>query len=237
MASSECSREFCNNRGKCLLDHTNEKGFVCECLENFKGPTCLYNLNSCASNPCSKDQICLNNRDTYVCVCIQGISCPNSFGAMSMAPLYRRAPKIKINYQYARVNNNTNYLCKFGTCKNDGICQITSDNNNNQGFVCKCKFGYIGKYCEFVDECLLKADLCSNGGTCKMIGGNVSCECQEDFEPPYCVKPKLKSIYCDVNACQNGGTCIKFNFKNLIGMKCQCQPGYTGIFCETSIFF
>jgi hypothetical protein len=244
LVSNECSEEFCNNGGKCIIDHTNEKGFVCECLHNYSGPTCSYNLNSCASNPCSKDQICLNNDDSYVCVCIQGISCPNS---PSLAPLQRRAnQKLTINqnkkFSYLNPFNNStsttlpqikniDYLCKIGTCINDGICQISPKTND---FFCKCKFGYIGRYCEIVNECLLKPDMCQNGGTCRMNGTLVTCQCKEDFEPPYCLKTKIKSVFCEVNACKNGGTCVHNEFKSVVGMKCLCQNGYTGVFCETS---
>ena len=134
---SECSQEFCNNGGKCIIDHTSDKGFICECLPNFTDPTCSTSTNPCASNPCSRDQICLNSEDSFICACIQGISCPNSFAA-SMAPLYKRPLFKRINVTYQLTNA---IQCKVGTCKNDGICQRSA---NGHDFICKCKFGYIG---------------------------------------------------------------------------------------------
>ena len=94
-----------------------------------------------------------------------------------------------------------------------------------------------GKNCEKIDKCLLRDNICLNGGTCVMKGNKLACDCPANFEPPYCQKPRVKSIYCDENVCKNGGTCIHTDMDKLIGMKCVCKSGYTGVFCETSKTF
>jgi len=34
---------------------------------------------------------------------------------------------------------------------------------------------------------------------------------------------------CDIDQCQNGGTCVKLG----VSYMCNCLAGYTGILCET----
>ncbi len=128
--SETCSDEFCSNQGKCTLDQSNEKGFKCNCMPNHTGETCEFNLNSCASNPCPNDQICMNNEFSYVCVCIKGFSCQTPFSSL----LSSLAPR-----NSARMIRK--FVCTVDTCQNDGVCET----NGEDDYVCKCKFGYTGK--------------------------------------------------------------------------------------------
>ena len=68
-----------------------------------------------------------------------------------------------------------------------------------------------------------------------MNGNDLSCECPIGFEEPYCSKPNVSDFYCDLNACKNGGICVHTDLDKFYGMKCLCQSGYTGIFCEQFI--
>ena len=67
-----------------------------------------------------------------------------------------------------------------------------------------------------------------------MSGDAVTCTCPPGYEQPYCDEPSYSSVYCQINVCSNGGTCIHTDLNSLTGMKCICKAGYTGIFCETS---
>lgn len=129
--SETCSDDFCSNVGKCTLDQSDEKGFKCNCLPNHTGETCEFNLNSCASNPCPNDQVCMNNEFSYVCLCIKGFSCQTPFSSLlsSLAP-----------HNSARMIRK--FPCSIDTCQNDGVCQTTDGADD---FVCKCKFGYTGE--------------------------------------------------------------------------------------------
>ena len=42
-----------------------------------------------------------------------------------------------------------------------------------------------------------------------MNGDELSCECPEGFDEPFCSKPEESEFYCDLNACKNGGICGK----------------------------
>ena len=193
-------------------------------MPNFNGPTCKNSIvNGCASNPCSANEICVNNQDnSYSCLCIPGSpECISRFS--SLVSPYIPAMGTK---------NSPLSPCSNSPCKNDGVCLAV----DSQLYKCTCKFGYVGKNCEQVDECLLKVNICKNGGICQMIDKKAVCSCPPGYEQPYCDEPNYSSIFCQINVCKNGGTCVHsgMNAKNN-GMKCICKLGYTGVFCETSV--
>ena len=136
-ASYECSNEFCNNKGTCVLDQSTEMGFKCNCRTGYTGTTCLTNLNPCSSSPCRPDHTCINSASGgYLCICIQGVSCPISFSSLlsSIAPINKYK-----NLNYLTVSTSP---CSVNTCRNDGICEIKGLDD----FICNCKFGYVGNY-------------------------------------------------------------------------------------------
>ncbi len=65
-----------------------------------------------------------------------------------------------------------------------------------------------------------------------MDGEDLRCECPTGFDEPFCSKPDTSNFYCDLNACKNGGICLHTDLDQFYGMKCLCQTGFTGIFCE-----
>ena len=220
-SNKNCSSEFCNNAGTCILEKSTEMGFKCVCDPNYTGSTCTQNINPCASNPCMEGYTCINNPNSeYICICIQGVTCPISFR----------------NLQLTTKSQNTQALlttspCSINTCHNDGICEII----DNESYACVCKFGYIGQHCETLNKCLIQPNACKNGGTCFMNGDELSCECPTGFEKPFCDKPETSKFYCELNACKNGGICLHTDLNEFYGMKCVCQTGFTGVFCEDLI--
>ena len=65
-----------------------------------------------------------------------------------------------------------------------------------------------------------------------MNGEDLSCECPTGFDEPFCSKPDTSNFYCELNACKNGGICLHTDLNQFYGMRCLCQTGFTGIFCE-----
>jgi len=106
-------------------------GFRCICDPNFTGSTCSQNINPCSSNPCKEDYTCMNTANgEYMCICIQGVTCPVSFRNFLLSDM--------LEAKQAKLIASP---CSMNTCQNDGICEIV----DNDKFACVCKFGYIGK--------------------------------------------------------------------------------------------
>lgn len=67
--------------------------------------------------------------------------------------------------------------CESEPCQNGATCVDEID-----GFVCKCRPGFVGLQCEAeIDECL--SDPCNPVGTerCVDLDNKFSCECREGF--------------------------------------------------------
>lgn len=197
-------------------------------MPNYSGITCMHNINSCASNPCSKDQICINNGFSYLCVCIRGVSCPTLFSSIisSVAPSYQT---YQATYRVIRKS-----ACLNNPCKNDGRCTINELTGN---YTCSCKFGYIGQHCETVDACLIKPDICKNGGICYVKDNQIGCNCTDNYEPPYCESFRIRNVdnMCQINVCRNGGTCVHVNLNQMTSMKCICSTNHTGVFAKIKV--
>ena len=103
---------------------------------------------------------------------------------------------------------------------------------------------------EIIDFTPCTTDPCLNGGTCQDVvevyqestitdsipvifvapaSNRISkCECPPEFYGQRC---EHQDDQCDVQPCQNGGTCIN----DIGGFVCICIPGFSGAMCETNI--
>ena len=78
----------------------------------------------------------------------------------------------------------------------------------------------IGKNCELnVDDCAQVT--CENGGKCKDMLNNFSCDCHPGFTGVRCTE---NIDECKSQPCQNGGTCID----GVASYRCQCTKKWAG---------
>ena len=72
---------------------------------------------------------------------------------------------------------------------------------------------------------------CINGGHCVSTSdGKPICKCPGNFAGPKC---QYTAAPCpaDQHPCKNGGTCLSIHAEEFV--KCACQPGWTGMLCDT----
>ncbi|XP_060563793.1 uncharacterized protein LOC132723137 [Ruditapes philippinarum] len=123
-------------------------------------------------------------------------------------------------------NNTENgiNLCTESKYKNNKQLAVAVCNDNFPRHVVQIEFDYFDM--ENSDDCifdslnllLLTGDREECSGICK---DNMEC-IQDNTEK--CIRGK----YCDINTCQNGGTCIK----NRSNEKCYCLKGFKGDDCS-----
>ena len=73
----ECDSDPCWNNGVCGEESEGE--FECDCDDTgFTGVHCEIDVNECSSAPCSNGGVCMNQRNGYICFCVdnyQGENC------------------------------------------------------------------------------------------------------------------------------------------------------------------
>lgn len=156
--------------------------------------------------------------------------------------------KLSVNHTYLNVGTkyfladiNTLYRCVFGLrlnvtvrahdcvdknsagvfCNGHGRCYTDF---NKKKYECVCCDGYIGKYCQHEDPCLIKP--CMNNGICDVIdyGEGMlkhSCTCAPGYQGEKCTE---KINLCTYNRCQNNAMCHVTEE----GYSCACKPGFLG---------
>ncbi|CAF1602990.1 unnamed protein product, partial [Adineta ricciae] len=134
------------------------------------------------------------------------------------------------------LNSSRNFSCSSNPCGRNGICYITS-NPTQVGYICSCKSGYYGQYCEYdEDKC---TNYCSSKSICKIkFNGFIN-----QYRVPFCFCPTstfgptchLKYNICQINPCLNQGTCLLNNdLSNLMKYTCLCNANSTGDHCQYS---
>ncbi|VDD82227.1 unnamed protein product [Mesocestoides corti] len=131
--------------------------------------------------------------------------------------------------------------CKGNPCQNGGRCE---DKPNAQ-FVCHCRDGFIGQKCEYRDPCLDSP--CQNNGRCDSSPlGVYQCICPRWYEGQNCEKAKIP---CESthNQCRNGTCEVLYELfetrvqsqpktaSRISGFRCNCNPGWTGVFCDREL--
>ncbi|KAI0986036.1 hypothetical protein GJ496_009812 [Pomphorhynchus laevis] len=108
-------------------------------------------------------------------------------------PLFRATQQIEIRQK------KTNY-CLNNACQNNAKCVELS---HSRSYLCLCKPGFIGKYCE---------DRSSR---------------HQALTPEFNFN-RGKSDFCTPNPCKNGGVCRSLTTTYY----CECKVGYKGLNCD-----
>ncbi|KAL4240085.1 Coagulation factor 5/8 C-terminal domain [Mactra antiquata] len=227
----ECSNSLCNYHGYCIF---GQNGHTCICEQDYTGETCnMLTYNNCNNTPCNIEHTieCIDDIDTYTCICHtgwQGINCDEAVEICYDGLCDNNGSCSDDGHSYicictqgfAGQNCEINLDdCDREPCLNGGVC---TDGNNE--FKCICSSGWYGDRCDIEEEscssspcyhgdCLDKMDgfvcLCDNGWT--------GVTCNDSIDP------------CVSLPCLNDGICIS----NELSFTCSCLHGFTGEVCDT----
>ena len=141
--------------GKCV---STSQGYKCECLQNFAGIHCSYEINPCYNFECHNGGRCVVRRGRTKPFC----ECQSNFdGDHCQIPIDP---------------------CYDVTCFNGGECRLSPMGN---GFICYCVSGYHGEFCE--EKINLCSSLpCKNGAECKNYITSFLCICLSNFYGKLC---------------------------------------------------
>ncbi|RNA00791.1 endothelin-converting enzyme 1 isoform X2, partial [Brachionus plicatilis] len=232
VSNNPCQPNPCKNSGSCVISGYY---FNCICPPQFTGTNCDINVkppNPCDPSPCLNGGQCMVNYNGGTsCICLPGYSgsrceiqspctsnpCKNGGNCISTGFGYRCECPAGTN----GLNCELTDPCSLNPCKNNAVCRTSW--NTNEKYVCECKIGYTGKYCE---RSVCEPNPCANFGVCcPTYDGSFTCICLYGYEGFRC---EFRDP-CKDNPCKNNGKCYR---EGLDGYKCICENGYLGEKCE-----
>ena len=197
----------------------------------YTGSLCEINQNPCQYSPC-QNGICqpLGNTSSFSCMCYPGYT--------------GQFCHIKINYCLSQpcehqgicASMATGFTCLCLPGSTGPSCSILLDTClsppclDNQTSTCSSGWTNPPTCADDIDECLLHAELCKNGGQCVNSIGSYSCQCNSYYQGNDCSIPIDP---CLSNPCvaSNSISCTSImNASQSIDFNCTCRVGFTGRF-------
>ena len=201
----------------------------------FTGKNCDVNINECASSPCLNNGYCIDEVNSYRCICQYGDTGPNCELSINFCD-----PNYCMNGATCH-SLEDKFTCECSQGFNGTRCELDVDEctldpcgrgrciNTIGGFICECDIGFGGSLCTVeIDECLVEGYPCRNSGTCVDLVAEFRCKCREGFTGSLC---EVDINECDNITCENGGHCIDL----VNSFVCDCQTNFTGSLCETDM--
>ncbi|CAH1226137.1 NOTCH2 [Branchiostoma lanceolatum] len=231
----ECVLSPCLNNAECV----NEvPGYSCHCHPGFMGINCEMEIDECASNPCWRGGTCTDGVDSYNCDCKYGSAGQNCEIALNNDTCYwfsadRQTHQVasstctdmgghmmdvKEPTEQQWLGNHISNVSEWTSLRTSSRPTFTySDGTHASDYLQWTSKGMYTPY----DTCVL---LDSTDDFAAMY---TSCADHYNY---VCERPATSHI---PNLCHNGGRALTcFSDPNVF---CSCQPGYTGLNCETDI--
>nr|XP_023650447.1 protein crumbs homolog 1 [Paramormyrops kingsleyae] len=252
LQTDECQSRPCLNGGSC---HGYLRGFSCLCPAGFQGDFCEINIDECRSQPCQNGALCVDGVNGYSCEapimpctsqpCLNNGLCQEKHGNYTC--------NCWPGYQGSHCEVDVSE-CSSSPCLSAGVCHELSWEvmygrepllpgrfrpQQAAGFVCKCKPGLKGTFCEEdINEC--DQDPCKNGGICVNNHGGYTCQCLQQSQDGLLyggLNCTEALIGCEDHGCLSGGTCFPFFSEDRHGHVCICPSGFSGSECQKSTTF
>ena len=141
------------------------------------GPFCNVSNTPCnVLQPCFNNGTCIDTNNTkygYICRCsshFNGTEC-------------------QLDHRLCRSDtcwNQGAIFCRSNRSSDSELCLGTCQSKANQSFLCRCTNGWEGDHCE-TQVNLCRNVQCSNGGVCRSLFLNYTCECLDrSYSGRYC---------------------------------------------------
>jgi len=240
LIASPCASAPCQNGGTCSVV---ADFYFCTCeAAKYAGYNCELTVSPCTSGPCLNGGTCNQVGDTFdfTCDCPAGLigdTCDTIETTTTVAPT-PASPSTRVTTTVGPPFSPTTELTteKMTTttsntqCPNNqeysfcaSACTKTCTTPDHQFCVNVCRQGCA---CPFEFPILDEAS-----GVCVTLE---NCPAQSTTAPTTVPTSTLIILPCDAQPCQNNGFCINPTPPQTDAY-CVCEPGYTGVFCESLI--
>ncbi|XP_033759839.1 uncharacterized protein LOC117342008 [Pecten maximus] len=202
-------------------------------INNFLVEISKFDGDECLSDPCFHGGSCVDNIQSFSCVCKDGWTGPTCLLDKNECDDTPCANGGMCN------NTQGSYTCSCRAGWTGHDCTTDVDEcvilqpcahgtciNKQGSFQCVCPTTWTGALCDTdMNECDL--DPCQHGGTCSNLDGSFECTCPNGWAGNVCDEDIDE---CYFTPCQHGGTC-----HNIAGTyACRCSPGWYGLNCENN---
>jgi len=214
---------------------------------------CKKNILSChLGNTCLNGAICLNQNNTFMCLCPTGFTGLHCETKLSPCDDNKCKPE-STQACLTSTSDPRGYTCKcsenfhgefcqkqFTPCKlatnpcnqieGHGTCIDTATMENPTNYTCSCSVLYSGPECEVKRQidCASDCQTFDKLAQCDQINGLTVCLCSAGFRGDQC---QFNIDDCDAQPCLNNATCVD----GINTFTCDCGDLFTGKYCEKAL--